>query len=48
MRALTTGMPDKAYRTLQPLVRIFPAFYRFRHGISDSKLEAGTDEDAMK
>ena len=33
-------MPDKAYQTLRPLVRIFPAFYRFRHKISDAKLEA--------
>jgi len=33
-------MPDKAYQALRPLVRIFPAFYRFRHKISDSKLEA--------
>ena len=40
LRVLTTGMPDKAYPTLRPLVRIFPAFYRFRHKISDSKLEA--------
>jgi len=40
LRALTTGMPDKAYRTLRPLRRIFPAFYRFRHKISDAKLEA--------
>jgi hypothetical protein len=40
LRALTTGMPDKAYQTLRPLVWIFPAFYRFRHKISDSKLEA--------
>src|SRR2546425_641589 len=40
LRVLTTGMPDKAYQTLRPLVRIFPAFYRFRHKISDSKLEA--------
>ncbi len=40
LRALTTGMPDKAYRTLRPLLRIFPAFYRFRHKISDAKLEA--------
>ena len=39
LRVLTTGMADKAYRTLRPLVRIFPAFYRFRHKISDSKLE---------
>jgi glutathione S-transferase len=40
LRALTTGMPDQAYRTLRPLVRIFPAFYRFRHKISDANLEA--------
>jgi glutathione S-transferase len=40
LRVLTTGMPDKAYRTLRPLLRIFPAFYRFRHGISDARLEA--------
>ncbi len=39
LRALTTGMPEKAYRMLRPLVRIFPAFYRFRHRISDGKLE---------
>jgi glutathione S-transferase len=40
LRALTTGMPDKAYEMLRPLVRIFPAFYRFRHKISDAKLDA--------
>jgi glutathione S-transferase len=39
LRVLTTGMPDEAYQTLRPLVRIFPAFYRFRHRISDTKLE---------
>ncbi len=39
LRALTTGMPEKAYKTLRPLVRIFPAFYRFRHKISDANLE---------
>jgi len=39
LRALTTGMPEQAYRMLRPLVRIFPAFYRFRHGIDDAKLE---------
>jgi glutathione S-transferase len=39
LRVLTTGMPDRAYRMLQPLVRIFPSFYRFRHDISDAKLE---------
>ena len=40
LRVLTTGMPDKAYQRLRPLRRIFPAFYRFRHKISDAKLEA--------
>jgi len=39
LRVLTTGMPDKAYQRLRPLVRIFPAFYRFRHKISDAKIE---------
>src|SRR5215813_905986 len=39
LRVLTTGMPDQAYRTLRPLLRIFPAFYRFRHKISDANLE---------
>ena len=40
LRVLTTGMPDKAYQNLLPLVRVFPTFYRFRHRISDRKLEA--------
>jgi glutathione S-transferase len=40
LRVLTTGMPDKAYQTLRPLVRIFPAYYRLRHRIRDAKLEA--------
>jgi len=40
LRVLTTGMPDKAYKTLRPLMRIFPAYYRFRHKIRDAKLEA--------
>lgn len=40
LRLLTTGMPPKAYETLRPLRRIFPTFYRFRHHISDAKLEA--------
>jgi glutathione S-transferase len=40
LRVLTTGMPDKAYQTLRPLRKIFPAFYRFRHKISDAKLDA--------
>jgi glutathione S-transferase len=39
LRVLTTGMPDRAYQTLRPFVSIFPAFYRFRHKISDAKLE---------
>ena len=33
LRVLTTGMPAKAYDNLQPLARIFPAYYRFRHRI---------------
>jgi glutathione S-transferase len=40
LRVLTTGMPDKAYQTLRPLGRVFPAYYRFRHKIRDVKLEA--------
>jgi glutathione S-transferase len=40
LRVLTTGMPDKAYQMLRPLVRIFPGFYRFRHRINDARLEA--------
>ena len=40
LRVLTTGMPDKAYRTLRPLGRLFPVYYRFRHKIRDAKLEA--------
>jgi glutathione S-transferase len=39
LRVLTTGMGGKAYRTLRPLLRIFPSFYRFRHRISGSNLE---------
>ena len=39
LRVLTTGMGIKAYRTLRPLLRIFPSFYRFRHSISESNLE---------
>jgi glutathione S-transferase len=39
LRVLMTGMPDKAYRTLRPLLRIFPSFYRFRHKISEADLE---------
>jgi glutathione S-transferase len=40
LRVLTTGMPDKAYRTLRPLRKVFPVYYRFRHRIRDTKLEA--------
>jgi glutathione S-transferase len=40
LRVLTTGMPEKAYQRLRPLVRIFPAFYRFRHKIRDAKLDS--------
>jgi glutathione S-transferase len=40
LHVLTTGMPDMAYRRLRPLMRIFPAYYRLRHKISDAKLEA--------
>ena len=39
LRVLTTGMGDQAYRTLRPLLRIFPSLYRFRHRISESNLE---------
>src|SRR5262247_2309714 len=35
VRVITTGMGDKAYGTLRPLLRIFPSFYRFRHRISE-------------
>jgi glutathione S-transferase len=33
-------MPNQAYQTPRSLVRIFPAFYRFRHKIKDARLEA--------
>ena len=39
LRVLTTGMGGRAYRTLRPLLRIFPSLYRFRHGISANNLE---------
>ena len=39
LRVLTTGMPEKAYRMLRPILQVFPAYYRFRHGISDARLE---------
>jgi glutathione S-transferase len=40
LRVLTTGMPEKAYQTLRPLKKVFPAYYRFRHRIRDAKLES--------
>ena len=39
LRVLTTGMGGKAYRTLRPLLRVFPSFYRFRHRIRENNLE---------
>lgn len=39
LRVLTTGMGGKAYRSLRPLRRIFPLFYRVRHKISQGNLE---------
>jgi len=33
-------MPERAYQMLRPLRWVFPTFYRFRHNISDAKLEA--------
>jgi glutathione S-transferase len=38
VRVLTTGMPDRAYRNLRRLARIFPAYYRFRHKIQAQRL----------
>ncbi len=40
LRVLTTGMPEKAYQNLSKLRRVFPAYYRWRHKISDARLEA--------
>ena len=39
LRILMTGMPEKAYRSLRPLLRVFPSYYRFRHKISQTNLE---------
>lgn len=39
LRMLTTGMPEQAYRTLRPVLGIFPAFYRLRHKISEASLQ---------
>ena len=44
LHVLTTGMPEKAYQNLRPLVRIFRAFYRFRHHISEKKLNVYQDK----
>ena len=40
LRVLTTGMPEQAYRTIRPVLPLFPAFYRFRHRISEAKLDS--------
>lgn len=39
LQVLMTGMPDKAHRTMRRLLRVFPAFYRFRHKIAAADLE---------
>jgi len=39
LRVLTTGMGGRAYRSLRPLLLIFPSFYRLRHQISQRNLE---------
>jgi glutathione S-transferase len=39
VRVLMTGMPDQAYRNLRRIVRIFPAYYRFRHKIKAQRLD---------
>ena len=39
LRLLMTGMPDQAYRSLRPLLRVFPAYYRFRHRITAKELD---------
>jgi glutathione S-transferase len=39
LRLLTTGMPAKAYNTLKPILKVFPAYYRMRHRISEDNLE---------
>jgi glutathione S-transferase len=39
VRVLMTGMPAQAYRNLRPLVRIFPAYYRFRHKIKAQRVD---------
>ena len=39
LRMLTTGMPRRAYQNLRRLLPIFPAYYRFRHKITEANLE---------
>jgi glutathione S-transferase len=39
LRVLTTGMGGKAYRSLRPMLWVFPSFYRLRHQISERNLE---------
>jgi glutathione S-transferase len=39
LRVLMTGMPDRAYRNLRRLGRIFPTYYRFRHNIKTRRLQ---------
>ena len=36
---LMTGMPDRAWRNLRRLGRIFPVYYRFRHRIKPQRLQ---------
>jgi glutathione S-transferase len=38
LRTLMTGMPPQVYANLRPLVRVFPAFYRWRHRIKPGQL----------
>jgi glutathione S-transferase len=40
LRVLVTGMPEQAYQRLRPLLRVFPAFYRFRHRINEKHLDS--------
>ena len=39
LRHITTGWPQ-GYRKLRPMLRLFPAYYRFRHKIRDDDLAA--------
>lgn len=40
LAALTTGMPERARRTVRPILPLFAAFYRFRHRIKAANLDA--------